>query len=61
MKKSSNSLINELSFSQIENLTRVTKETIAFDLLQSSQHIFTPADLWNIQRNAKPRTQRRFL
>ena len=61
MKKSSNSLVNQLSNSQLENLTKVTNETIAFDLAQSNQHIFTSADLWNIQRNLKPRNQRRYF
>ena len=58
MKKTLNSITNQLSNLQLENLT---KETIAFDLAQVNNPVFTVADLWNIQRNARSRTQRRFL
>ena len=61
MKKSLSGLINKLSNKQLENLTVETKETIAFDLVGINTHIFTSVDLWNIQRNARRRTQRRFL
>jgi len=61
MKKTLNSITNQLSNLQLENLTKETKETIAFDLVQINNPVFTVADLWNIQRNARPRTQRRFL
>jgi hypothetical protein len=61
MKNSLSILANPLSNSQMENLTKVTNETIAFDLIQVSHPIFTSADLWNIQRNLKPRNQRRYF
>jgi hypothetical protein len=61
MKKSVNSLVNELSKSEMENLTNVTHETIAFELAPSNNIIFTAADLWNIQRNLKSRNQRRYF
>jgi hypothetical protein len=61
MKKSFNILSNRLSDSQMQNITMVTKETIAFNLVPANQQIFTAADLWNIHRNLKQRVQRRFL
>lgn len=61
MKKSLHSLVNELGKSEIENLTKVIHETIAFELVQSNNIIFTAADLWNIQRNLKSRNQRRYF
>ena len=61
MKKKSNSLFANLSNSQIENLTREVKETIAFEPGAAVSKTFTTADLWNIQRQARTRVQRRFF
>jgi hypothetical protein len=61
MKKLLNSLFAPMSKSEIEKLTREVKETIDFGYTQIKSRVFTPADLWNIQRNGKSRPQRRFL
>jgi len=61
MKKTSNSLFVNLSNGQVENLTREVKETIAFELGISVTKTFTNTDLWNIQRQARARVQRRFF
>jgi len=61
MKKTSNSLFANLSNGQVENLTREVKETIAFELGISVTKTFTNTDLWNIQRQARARVQRRFF
>jgi hypothetical protein len=60
MKKSINSLYNPMSSSQMQTLTGEVKETIA----QCSNAInkpFTTTDMWNIQRNAGVRIQRRYF
>ena len=61
MKKSANSLFASLSNSSIAQLTNEVKETLAFDLPFQIRHEFAAADLWNLQRQAKSRTQRRFI
>lgn len=61
MKNSLDSLSNQLSNSKMKNLIKITKETIAFELVQLNQPIFTSADLWNIQKNVRPRNQRRYF
>lgn len=61
MKNSLDSLSNQLSNSEMKNLIKITKETIAFELVQLNQPIFTSADLWNIQKNVRPRNQRRYF
>ena len=42
-------------------LTTQVQEVIAFELVAPATKIFTTADLWNINRQAKVRAQRRFL
>lgn len=59
MKRTNNSLFNRLSAAAIENLTREVKETL--DLQPAKQPVFTAADLWNIQRQARVRSSRRFI
>lgn len=59
MKRTNNSLFNRLSAAAIENLTREVKETL--DLQPAKQPVFTAADLWNIQRQARVRSFRRFI
>lgn len=61
MKKSVNSMFASLSNSSIDHLTYDVKETFAFDLPFQIRHQFTAADLWNLQRRTKSRTQRRFI
>lgn len=61
MKNSLDSLSNQLSNSEMKDLIKITKETIAFELVQLNQPIFTSADLWNIQKNVRPRNQRRYF
>ena len=61
MKKSINSLFASLSKSSIAQLTNEVKETLALDLPFQIRHQFTAADLWDLQRRAKQRTQRRFI
>lgn len=63
MKKLLNSLFIPISKSEMETLTKdaEVKETIDFGNPESKRRIFTNADLWNIHRNIKGRTNRRFL
>ena len=59
MKKQSQTLFTEVSKNELENLNTVVNETIAYSH-SANQKTFTTADLWNIQRQQKSRTQRRF-
>lgn len=61
MKKLLKNPISQLTSSQMDTLTTIVKESVAFDATPITHHVFTTADLWNIQRNAKQRVQRRFL
>ena len=61
MKNSLNSLSNQLSNLEMENLNKITNETIALELVQLNLPIFTSADLWNIQKSVRPRNQRRYF
>lgn len=60
MKKQSTNLFTQISIEQLDILTTVVKETLATGYSVPKTKIFTTADLWNIQRQAKSRTQRRF-
>lgn len=62
MKKQSfnTSLFTSINEKDLVTLTSETKETIAFGFINRTSN-FTTADLWNIQRQAKPRNQRRYL
>ena len=60
MKKQSNTLFTGISKEQVENLTTIVKETIAAGYNQAATKLFTAADLWNIQRQKKGFSQRRF-
>lgn len=57
MKKQSN-LFGAINKFQVEGLTHIIQETLATGF--SKNKIFTAADLWNIQRQNKSRTPRRF-
>ena len=59
MKKQSQNLFSEVTKSELDNLTTSVQEIIAFGY-KSNDKRFTTADLWNIQRQQKSRTQRRF-
>ena len=61
MKKTLNSPFAPLTKNELNNLTIVVKETIALGFGNTVSKVFTTADLWNIQRQAKTRMQRRFL
>ena len=60
MKKQSNTLFTGISKEQVENLTTIVKETIVAGYNQAQAKLFTAADLWNIQRQKKGFSQRRF-
>ena len=60
MKASSNKFA-QLETLTLEGLTREVKETLATTNILSQHKIFSSADLWNIQRQAKQRVQRRFI
>jgi hypothetical protein len=60
MKMQTNfSLFASISKTQVKNLTREVKETLAVDFEHNQNKTFSVADMWNIQRQGKSRTQRR--
>ncbi|MBL0183368.1 MAG: hypothetical protein IPP96_14165 [Chitinophagaceae bacterium] len=61
MKMQSNRLLSPLNEESITNLTSEVKEVLATGFKKSQDRILSIADLWNIQRQRKPRMQRRFI
>lgn len=57
----SNRLLSPLNEESITNLTSEVKEVLATGFKKSQDRILSIADLWNIQRQRKPRMQRRFI
>lgn len=60
MKKQSTILFSTLSADVLNSLTTIVSETIATGFNQPAKKTFTAAELWNIQRQGKSRTQRRY-
>jgi hypothetical protein len=60
MKKHSNTLFTNLTSQQLDSLTTVIAETIATGDVPTQQRTFTAAELWNIQRQKRSLTTRRF-
>ncbi|MBK8608883.1 MAG: hypothetical protein IPL84_02740 [Chitinophagaceae bacterium] len=61
MKKYSTELFSSLSREEVANLTREVNETWAADVVKNETKRLSVADLWHIQRSAKPRPQRRYF
>jgi hypothetical protein len=60
MKMQTNfSLFASISKTQVKKLTREVKEILAADFSCNQNKTFCVADMWNIQRQGKSRTQRR--
>ena len=59
MKKQSNTLFTGLTEAQVNSLTTVVAETLAFNHERPTAKVFTAAELWNIQRQKKAITTRR--
>ena len=59
MKKQSNTLFTGLTEAQVNSLTSIVAETIAFSQEMPKTKVFTAAELWNIQRQKKAITTRR--
>jgi hypothetical protein len=61
MKTQTNSgIFTSMSKTQVTNLTTVVDETLAMNLATQHCKTFSAADLWNIQRHGRNRTQRRY-
>ncbi len=60
MKTQNTNLLTELDRTEINNLTKQVKETVATNVA-THKPVFSAADLWNIQRTNRPRTQRRLF
>lgn len=59
--KASSTKFAQLETSTLEELTKEVKETLAPASILKQHKTFCAADLWNIQRQAKQRVQRRFI
>ena len=44
-----NTILNNLSVNEMNNLTKIVNETV--DSMSTNKSTFSSADLWNIQRN----------
>ena len=60
MKTQSNNLLEKLVKEEIEVLTNQVREILALDFKRSNDKVFSAAELWNIQRQRKTYTKRRF-
>ncbi|MEO6548233.1 MAG: hypothetical protein ABIN94_09545 [Ferruginibacter sp.] len=60
MKTQSNSSTTQISAEKMQTLTTIVTETLAIGFSGAKHKIFTSADLWNIQRQGRSRTQRRY-
>ena len=62
MKKQSINLFTGLTEAQVNSLTAIVAETLAFNQKKPKTRVFTAAELWNIQREKKViSTRRHFL
>ena len=62
MKKQSNTLFAQLGENEVNNLTTIVSETLAFGFqVPAPKKVFTAAELWNIQRQKKSFVQRRSI
>ncbi len=59
--KASSTKFAPLQPSTLKELSEVVKETLAPAHLLVQHKTFSTADLWNIQRQARQRVQRRFI
>ena len=59
--KASSTKFAPIEPSTLKGLTEVVKETLAPASMLGQHKIFSAADLWNIQRQARQRVQRRFI
>lgn len=61
MKTQTNSLFTPVSAAVFVQLSAEVKETLAMDFNQPLTKIFSAADMWNIERRKRTRTQRRYF
>jgi hypothetical protein len=61
MKMRSTVLLSPLSQEGVVKLTTEVKEVLITGYRKHAERILSSADLWNIQRQQKARTQRRFI
>ena len=62
MKLQSNTLLENLSITELKNLTTEVKETVMVTFKKERKRIFSAAQLWDIQRRKKTfYIQRSFL
>ncbi len=60
MKLLTNNLLESLNFQEVKNLTVEVKETLFLNFKIGKSKNFTSAQLWNIQRQRKNISGRRF-
>ena len=60
MKKQSTTFLTQLGAKKIVDLTTIVSETLALDYKVPAPKVFTAADLWNIQKQKKAISLRRY-
>ncbi len=62
MRTQLTSLFTTLNTTELENLTREIKETVATGIqVRNVKPVFTAANLWNIHNMRRERTSRRYM
>ena len=62
MRTESTNLFAEISNSHMNQLVKEVKETVATNATEeNSKHVFSAADLWNIQKMRRTRAGRRMM
>jgi hypothetical protein len=60
MRRQSISLFTRLTKEELASITTIVKEVVAMEHKATIEKKFSPADLWNIQRQKRTFVQRRF-
>ena len=61
MKLQSNTLLENLTNTEIKNLTAQVKETVAKEFKQEKKRIFSAAQFWDIQRRKRNFSTKRIM
>jgi hypothetical protein len=60
MKKQSTTFLTQLGAEKIVDLTTIVSETLAMEYKAPAPKVFTAAELWNIQKQKKAISPRRY-
>jgi len=61
MKLQSNHLLENITTSELKDLTQVVKETVALEFKKEKRRIFSAAQLWDIHKRKRTFSAKRIL